>query len=59
LGAVVGRDTFISINSSLMPGVKIGERVQIGPGVQLFDDIPDNKRVFAQQQINIEDWRRK
>lgn len=59
LGAVIGRDTFISINSSLMPGVKIGERTQIGPGVQLFDDIPDEKRVFAQQQINIEDRRRK
>jgi bifunctional UDP-N-acetylglucosamine pyrophosphorylase/glucosamine-1-phosphate N-acetyltransferase len=59
LGALVGRDTFISANSTLMPGVKVGERVQIGPGVQVFDDVADNKRVFLKQQVHIEDILRK
>lgn len=43
LGAVVGRNVRIGVNSSVMPGVKIGKNSFLGAGVVLDKDLPDNK----------------
>ncbi|MBI2010231.1 MAG: glucose-1-phosphate thymidylyltransferase, partial [Candidatus Chisholmbacteria bacterium] len=39
LGSIIGKDVRIGINSSLMPGVKIGEGSFIGAGVMLDQDV--------------------
>lgn len=41
-GAIIGRDVRIGVNSSVMPGVKIGSGSMIGAGVTLEKDIPDS-----------------
>lgn len=43
LGAVIGENTRIGINASLMPGVKIGSNSIVGSGVVLSQDLTDNK----------------
>ena len=45
LGAVVGRNVRIGVNSSVMPGVKIGENSFVGSGVVLNSDLPENKYI--------------
>ena len=42
LGAVIGRDTRIGVNTSIMPGVKIGGKSLVGAGLVIDKDIPDN-----------------
>ena len=42
LGVIVGENTHIGVNSSLMPGVLIGSNCVIGPGSVVFDNIEDN-----------------
>ncbi|NWF70631.1 MAG: hypothetical protein HXY40_16215 [Chloroflexi bacterium] len=59
LGGIVGRDAFISVNCSIMPGVKVGARTQIGPGVALLHDVPDDSRAFVKQEMNIVERRGK
>ena len=41
LGAIIGCDTRIGVNVSIMPGVKIGPGSLIGAGVVLEQDLPD------------------
>lgn len=53
LGAVVGKGAFIGVDVMTMPGVKIGENVQIGPGTHVMEDIRDNVRVYVKQQIEV------
>jgi bifunctional UDP-N-acetylglucosamine pyrophosphorylase/glucosamine-1-phosphate N-acetyltransferase len=52
-GAVVGADSFLSVDVMTMPGVKIGARVQVGPGVHVTHDIADEMRMFLRQDIVI------
>lgn len=47
LGAIVGDNTSIGINASLMPGVLIGSNCAIGPNSVVFDNIEDNKIFFT------------
>ncbi|MDO8559081.1 MAG: sugar phosphate nucleotidyltransferase [bacterium] len=51
LGAIVGENTHIGINSSLMPGVLIGSNCAIGPNSVVFDNIEDDS-VFYSKFIN-------
>jgi bifunctional UDP-N-acetylglucosamine pyrophosphorylase/glucosamine-1-phosphate N-acetyltransferase len=51
LGVIVGDDVKIGINASLMPGVKIGSRSWIGPGVVLEKDVPTGTIVVLKQQL--------
>ena len=51
LGAIVGGNTHIGINSSLMPGVLIGSNCAIGPSSVIFDNVEDNS-VFYRKFIN-------
>jgi bifunctional UDP-N-acetylglucosamine pyrophosphorylase/glucosamine-1-phosphate N-acetyltransferase len=48
-GAILGRETRVGVNSSLMPGVKIGSRAIIGPGVVLYHDVNQGGRIFNQR----------
>jgi acetyltransferase-like isoleucine patch superfamily enzyme len=52
-GAVVGADSFLSVDVMTMPGVKIGARVQVGPGVHVTHDIADEMRMFLRQDTVI------
>lgn len=50
-GAVIGRDAFLGVDVMTMPGVKIGERAQIGPGTHVFKDVKDGQRIYVKQQL--------
>jgi len=47
LGVIVGRNSHIGINVSLMPGVLIGSNVNIGPASVVFENIEDNKTFYT------------
>lgn len=49
-GAIIGADSFLSVDVMTMPGVKIGARVQVGPGVHVAQDIADDMRMFVRQE---------
>jgi UDP-N-acetylglucosamine diphosphorylase / glucose-1-phosphate thymidylyltransferase / UDP-N-acetylgalactosamine diphosphorylase / glucosamine-1-phosphate N-acetyltransferase / galactosamine-1-phosphate N-acetyltransferase len=55
LGAIVGRDAFLGVDVMTMPGVKIGERAQVGPGTHVQRDVSDGKRVYVKQEIVVVD----
>src|SRR5262249_8138791 len=44
------------VNAILMPGVKVGVYSCVGPGVVLYDDLPDRKRVMLRQELTFSDW---
>ena len=50
-GVILGDDVRTGINSSLMPGVKVGSRSWIGPGVVLERDVQEDTTVLLKQQI--------
>lgn len=43
LGAIIGSNVRIGVNTSIMPGTKIGKNSYVGAGVVLDADLPDNK----------------
>lgn len=51
-GCIMGSNSRTGINSSIMPGVKIGNNAIIGPGVLVMKDIDDNKRIFAKVEYS-------
>jgi bifunctional UDP-N-acetylglucosamine pyrophosphorylase/glucosamine-1-phosphate N-acetyltransferase len=51
LGTIMGDQVQTGINSSIMPGVKIGASSYIGPGAVVYNDVPENCRVFARQSL--------
>ncbi|HEX2907307.1 MAG TPA: sugar phosphate nucleotidyltransferase [Phototrophicaceae bacterium] len=53
LGAIVGRDAFIAVDAMTMPGVKIGERAQIGPGTHVIRDVADGIRIYVKQELGM------
>jgi bifunctional UDP-N-acetylglucosamine pyrophosphorylase/glucosamine-1-phosphate N-acetyltransferase len=50
LGAIIGEDSKIGINASLMPGVKIGPNSIVGPHVTLKEDLEPNTIIFVKQE---------
>lgn len=50
-GAVVGEGAFLGVDVMTMPGVKIGEGAQIGPGTNVRHDVKDRQRVYVKQEI--------
>lgn len=46
LGAVIGKKSKIGVQSTLLPGVKIGKHTFIGPGSTITKDVNDNQFVF-------------
>ncbi|MCA9902802.1 MAG: glucose-1-phosphate thymidylyltransferase, partial [Anaerolineae bacterium] len=55
LGAVIGQGAFLAVDVMTMPGVKIGERAQVGPGTHVHQDILNSQRVYVKQQQMIVD----
>ena len=53
-GCVVGADCKTGINSSIYPGIKIGEHCFIGPGIVLRESVEPNSVVLLAQQ-----WQKK
>jgi len=54
-GAVVGAGAFLSVDVMTMPGIKVGEGANVGPGTHVHADVPDRARLFVkQEQILIE-----
>lgn len=51
LGAIIGANAFLGVDVMTMPGVKIGENVEVGPGTHIHQDIRDNMRVYVKQEI--------
>jgi bifunctional UDP-N-acetylglucosamine pyrophosphorylase/glucosamine-1-phosphate N-acetyltransferase len=49
LGLMLGAGTKIGVNTSTMPGVKIGAGVLIGPGIRVTRDVPDGERVLDEE----------
>jgi UDP-N-acetylglucosamine diphosphorylase / glucose-1-phosphate thymidylyltransferase / UDP-N-acetylgalactosamine diphosphorylase / glucosamine-1-phosphate N-acetyltransferase / galactosamine-1-phosphate N-acetyltransferase len=55
LGAIIGRNAFLGVDVMTMPGVKIGEQAQIGPGTHVYQDVLDGQRVYVRQQLQVVD----
>lgn len=51
LGAIVGQGAFIGVDAMTMPGVKIGEKAQIGPGTHVRHDVKNKQRVYVKQEL--------
>ena len=49
LGLILGGGARIGVNTSLMPGVKIGPGALIGPGIRITRDVPDGERVMDEE----------
>ena len=49
LGLVLGAETKIGVNTSTMPGVKIGAAALIGPGIRITRDVPDRECVLDEE----------
>lgn len=52
-GAVIGQGAFLGVDVMTMPGVKIGEKAQIGPGTHVHKDVKDRGRVYVKQTLVI------
>jgi bifunctional UDP-N-acetylglucosamine pyrophosphorylase/glucosamine-1-phosphate N-acetyltransferase len=55
LGAIIGYGAFVAVDVMTMPGVKIGEGAQIGPGTHVHQDVGDGKRVYVKQEVVVSD----
>jgi NDP-sugar pyrophosphorylase family protein len=53
LGAIIGQNAFLGVDVMTMPGVKVGEGAQIGPGTHVRHDVKNGQRVYVKQEIQI------
>lgn len=53
LGVIIGDNTHVGARFTSMPGVKVGRDCFIGPGVYLFEDVPDNSRVSVRHDVEV------
>jgi bifunctional UDP-N-acetylglucosamine pyrophosphorylase/glucosamine-1-phosphate N-acetyltransferase len=51
LGAIIGENTFISVDAMTMPGVKIGVNAQVGPTTNVLHDVKDRHRLYVVQDV--------
>ncbi|MBI1969763.1 NTP transferase domain-containing protein [Candidatus Woesearchaeota archaeon] len=47
-GTICGRNVKTGINTSIMPGIKIGNGCIIGPNTNLLEDVEDNATLYAE-----------
>lgn len=50
LGAFIGDNVDIGVNTSIMPGIQIGSNSKIGPGTVVTENVENNERVYVDQQ---------
>ncbi len=53
LGAIIGRDVRIGVNTSIMPGVKIGKHSFICAGMIVDKDVPDDSFCVAESKYSV------
>jgi bifunctional UDP-N-acetylglucosamine pyrophosphorylase/glucosamine-1-phosphate N-acetyltransferase len=53
LGAIIGQRAFLGVDVMTMPGVKIGEEAQVGPGAHVYSDLADRNRLLVRQSQTI------
>lgn len=53
LGAMIGEYVRIGVNTSIMPGVKIGADSFIGAGISVSSDVPEESFVTAETKLTI------
>lgn len=54
-GLVTGNNVRCGINTSFMPGIKVGNNVCVGAGIIIGEDVPDNKFVYAKTELTLKD----
>lgn len=52
----IGEFCRTGVNAILMPGVKVGPYSCVGPGVILYDDLPERTLVLAEQTLTRKTW---
>jgi bifunctional UDP-N-acetylglucosamine pyrophosphorylase/glucosamine-1-phosphate N-acetyltransferase len=55
LGAIIGENAFLGVDVMTMPGVKIGEGAQVGPGTHIHHDVQNHQRVYVKQELVVVD----
>lgn len=55
LGLITGNDIRVGINTSFMPGVKLGNNCMLGAGIVVAEDIPDNSFVKYKTKLTIKE----
>src|SRR5690606_18630539 len=55
LGAIIGEGAFLGVDVMTMPGVKVGEYAQVGPGTHVLKDVQNRQRVYVKQEQVIVD----
>ena len=53
LGLIAGKGSRVGVNASTMPGARIGSNALVGPGVVLYGDVKENKKVLVKQNLEI------
>ncbi len=53
LGLIVGKGSRVGVNASTMPGSRVGANSLVGPGVVLYGDVKENKKVLVKQELEI------
>ncbi len=54
-GAILGDDVETGVNCSLMPGVKVGSKARLGPGVVVYRDVQSGKSLhLSKESMQIE-----
>jgi len=52
-GAIIGNDVRVGVNTSLMPGVKIGSGSFIGAGIVVPENVPDKSFVRGEWKLKV------
>ena len=55
LGLIAGKGSRVGVNASTMPGARVGSSSLVGPGVVLYGDVKDNKKVIVKQELEESD----
>jgi acetyltransferase-like isoleucine patch superfamily enzyme len=54
-GAIIGTGAFLAVDVMTMPGIKVGERAQVGPGTHVQQDLANDARLYVKQaQVLVE-----
>ncbi|MGQ9781534.1 MAG: sugar phosphate nucleotidyltransferase [Nitrososphaeria archaeon] len=53
LGAIIGEGVKIGVGCRIMPGVRIGSKSVVGPGIVLYDDVDAETEVHLRQEYQV------
>jgi NDP-sugar pyrophosphorylase family protein len=54
--AYIGDFSRTGVNAIIMPGRRIGVYSCVGPGVVLYDDLPDRQAILVKQELTTKPW---